>query len=44
MDNLKIEECSIKDIKKLIEIGEKTFYETFKESCSKEVATAKIIM
>ena len=36
MDNLKIEQCSIKDIKKLIKIGERTFYETFKDGCSKE--------
>ncbi|WP_010240357.1 GNAT family N-acetyltransferase [Clostridium arbusti] len=36
MDNIIIEKCSLKDIKKLKEIGERTFYETFYDENLKE--------
>ena len=36
MDSVSVNECSIKDINKLKEIGERTFYETFKDCNSEE--------
>lgn len=37
MNNIVIEECSLKDIKKLKEIGEKTFYETYDENLKEDI-------
>ena len=36
MDNFLIKECSFKDIEKIKDISEKTFYETFSEENTKE--------
>lgn len=37
MNNIVIEECNLKDIKKLKEIGEKTFYETYDENLKEDM-------
>ncbi|MDC7126698.1 MAG: GNAT family N-acetyltransferase [Spirochaetales bacterium] len=40
MDEIKIKQCQISDLNKLIDIGVKTYFDTFKELCSEEVMAA----
>ena len=42
MEQIKIEQCEIDDLDKIIEIGKNTYFDTFNKFCSKEVMDAYI--